>query len=317
MATETPVGGGIERSDGLRGTISEFVNDHIVLALLGPGLLLIGVIFVYPVLWMFYQSMFITAPGIPEPILDPLYNYQKLFTSSKFPQYFEQTLFYATGSLAVSFTWGMGLALAINHVKNRRARTFYTTVILFSWALPIAVVALMWDWVLIAKPFGLLNMIATDIGLTGPGETISLMSNRTLVLPTVTFVDAWLRMPFAMIVFLAGLQAIPQHMYDAAQVDGATSFQQFWNITLPYLRPYMAIVGLISWMFAFRAFSIIFPMTQGGPGTSTTTMAIWIYREGMVKLDFGFGSAIAAFLVAITVIMATFYVTVVLQRIEE
>lgn len=317
MATETPVGGGIDTSDGLRGTISEFVNDHIVLALLGPGLLLIGVIFVYPVLWMFYQSMFITAPGIPEPILDPLYNYQKLFTSSKFPAYFEQTLFYATGSLAISFTWGMGLALAINHVKNRRARTFYTTVILFSWALPIAVVALMWDWVLIAKPFGLLNMLATDLGITGPGETISLMSNRTLVLPTVTFVDAWLRMPFAMIVFLAGLQAIPQHMYDAAQVDGATSFQQFWNITLPYLRPYMAIVGLISWMFAFRAFSIIFPMTQGGPGTSTTTMAIWIYREGMVKLDFGYGSAIAAFLVGITVIMATFYVTVVLQRIEE
>jgi multiple sugar transport system permease protein len=317
MATETSVGGGIESSDGIRGTISKFINDHIVLTLLGPGLLVIGVIFVYPVVWMFYQSLFITAPGIPEPVFDPIYNYEKLFTSARFPKYFGQTLFYATGSLAVSFTWGMCIALAINHVKNQRARAFYTTVILFSWALPIAVVALMWDWVLIAKPFGLLNMIATDIGLTGPGETISLMSNQTLVLPTVTFVDAWLRMPFAMIVFLAGLQAIPQHMYDAAQVDGATSFQQFWNITLPYLRPYMAIVGLISWMFAFRAFSIIFPMTQGGPGTSTTTMAIWIYREGMVKLDFGYGSAIAAFLVAITVIMATFYVTVVLERIEE
>lgn len=316
MATETNVGG-IEKSDGIKGTVSQFVNDHIVLTLLGPGLLLIGAIFVYPVLWMFYQSLFMTAPGIPEPIFDPLFNYEKLFTSAKFGQYFYQTLFYATGSLAVSFTWGMGLALAINHVKRKRLRTFYTTVILFSWALPIAVVALMWDWVLIAKPFGLLNMIATDLGITGPGETISLMSNQTLVLPTVTFVDAWLRMPFAMIVFLAGLQAIPQHMYDAAQVDGATSFQQFWNITLPYLRPYMAIVGLISWMFSFRAFSIIFPMTQGGPGTATTTMAIWIYREGMVKLDFGFGSAIAAFLVAITVIMATFYVTVVLQRIEE
>lgn len=316
MAAETSVGG-IDTSDGIKGTLSQFINDHIVLALLGPGLLLIGVIFIYPVLWMFYQSLFITAPGIPEPIFDPIYNYEKLFTSAKFPQYFGQTLFYATGSLLVSFSWGMVLALAINHVKNSQLRAFYTTVIMFSWALPIAVVALMWDWVLVAKPFGLLNMIATDLGITRPGETISLMSNNTLVLPTVTFVDAWLRMPFAMIVFLAGLQAIPQHMYDAAQVDGATTFQQFWNITLPYLRPYMAIVGLISWMFAFRAFSIIFPMTQGGPGTATTTMAIWIYREGMVKLDFGYGSAIAAFLVAITVIMATFYVTVVLERIEE
>ena len=311
----TPTGQGELETGGLRGQVSDFVNDHILLVLLGPGLLVIGAIFVYPVLWMFYQSLFFTAPGIPEPVFRPMYNYEKMFTSATFWKYFRQTLFYSFGSLVVSFSSGMVVALALNHVRKQWIRNTYSTIILFSWALPLAVVALTWKWILLGSEFGLANMILNDLGLVQ--GNISWLSNKHLALPIVTLVDAWIRMPFAMIVFLAGLQAIPQHMYDAAKVDGATTFQMFRNITLPYLRPYMAIVGLISWMFAFRAFSIIYPMTQGGPGVRTTTLAIFIYREGMVKLDFGYGSAIAAFLVGITVVLATFYVTVVLKRIEE
>lgn len=315
MATETPTTGIGTQPEGLKGRISAWLNDHVVLVLLGPPLALITAIFVYPVLWMFYQSLFLTAPGIPEPIFRPLYNYEKLFTSSVFYTYLEQTLFYSFGSLALSFTSGLLVALAANHVVNKRLRSTYTTIILFSWALPLAVVALTWNWIFVGQPYGLLNQVLMDLGIiSGP---LALLANKRLALPLVTFVDAWLRMPFAMVVFLAGLQSIPQHMYDAAKIDGATTWQRFWKITVPYLRPYMAIVGLISWMFAFRAFSIIYPMTQGGPGVRTTTLAIYIYREGMVKLDFGYGSAIAVFLVAVTVILAVFYVTVVLERIEE
>ncbi|WP_254546846.1 carbohydrate ABC transporter permease [Halomarina pelagica] len=314
MSTETHVGGLRTDTDTVRGRISRFVNDHILLVLLGPGLLVIAAIFVYPVVWMFYQSLFLTAPGL-QPRFAPLYNYTKMFTSPRFWDFFSNTVYYSFGSLLVSFTTGMVLALAINHVRKKWLRNSYATIILFSWALPIAVVALMWKWILVGGPYGLLNMILLDLGLID--ESIAWLSNKRLALPIVTLVDAWLRMPFAMVVFLAGLQAIPQHMYDAARVDGATTFQQFRHITLPYLRPYMAIVGLISWMFAFRAFAIIFPMTHGGPGVRTTTLAIMIYREGMVKLDFGYGSAIAAFLVMVTVVLATFYVTVVLKRIEE
>lgn len=313
MAAETSIGSLDTRDSGLKGRISGFVNDHIVLALLGPALLVIAVIFVYPVVWMFYQSLFLTAPGIP-PRFAPTYNYEKMLTEPTFWNYFEHTLFYSFGSLVLSFTSGFAVALAINHLQRKWLRTTYTTVILFSWALPLAVVALTWKWILVPRNYGLLNMLLMDLGLVD--NALSYLSGGG-ALWIVTFVDAWLRMPFAMVVLLAGLQSIPQHMYDAAKVDGATSFQMFRNITVPYLRPYIAIVGLISWMFAFRAFSIIYPMTQGGPGVATTTLAIYIYREGMVKLDFGYGSAVAAFLVGITVILAIFYVTVVLERIEE
>ncbi|MCL7418074.1 MAG: sugar ABC transporter permease, partial [Halalkalicoccus sp.] len=95
------------------------------------------------------------------------------------------------------------------------------------------------------------------------------LSEPRWAMASVTFVDGWVRTPFAMIVFLAGLQAIPQHMYDAAKIDGATTFQTFRNVTIPYLMPSFAIVILINWMFAFRAFGVIWGLTQGGPGNST------------------------------------------------
>jgi len=134
----------------------------------------------------------------------------------------------------------------------------------------------------------------------------------------VTLTDAWARMPFAMLLLLAGLQSIPEHMYDAAKVDGATTtFQTFRAITVQYLRPYIAIVALINWMFAFRAFAVVFPMTAGGPGTSTTIFSIHIYREGMINFNYGYASAVAVFIIAITLVVATFYVTKIMGGMED
>lgn len=315
MAMETDTGAGLDAGQSaLRRRISQFVNDHILLVLLGPPLILIAAVFVYPVLWMFYQSLFMTVPGL-DARFQPLFNYEAMFTSEWFYTYLYQTLYYSFGSLILSLTSGLVVALAINHVRKQWIRSTYSTVILFAWAVPGAVIALTWKWIFVGTSFGLVNMVLIDLGIVD--SAVSFLSNKSIALPVVTIADAWIRMPFAMVVFLAGLQSIPNHMYDAAKVDGATTFQMFRNITVPYLRPYFAIVGLISWMFAFRSFAIIWPMTQGGPGTRTTTFAIQIYRVGMVRLDFGLGSAIAAFLVGVTVIVASFYVTVVLQRIEE
>jgi multiple sugar transport system permease protein len=115
---------------------------------------------------------------------------------------------------------------------------------------------------------------------------------------------------------LAGLQSVPSHMYDAAKVDGATSFQTFRAITLQYIRPYIAIVALINWMFAFRAFAVVFPMTRGGPGTSTTIFSIHIYREGMINFNYGYASAVAVFIIGISLLVATFYVTKIMGGME-
>jgi multiple sugar transport system permease protein len=314
MATETELPGFQGEESNARQRLSKVVNDHIVAALLLPALLLIFAIFVYPVARLFYTSFNIAIPGAGLRFVG-LDNYIQLFTSDLFPNYFRTTLLYSFGSLLVSLTSGLLVALAINHIHNKLARTTYATVVLFAWAVPLAVVAIILRFVLQGGQFGLLNKVLIDLGILQSAH--AWLADQTIIVYLVTLADAWARMPFAMIVFLAGLQSIPQHMYDAAKVDGATTFQAFRNITLPYLRPYFVIVALINWMFAFRAFSVIFPMTQGGPGTVTTTLAIWIYRVAMVAIRPGYGAAISMFLVAITLIVAAFYVIVVMEDVEE
>jgi len=314
MATETHERD-FGRDDGsLRARLSGFVNDHVLAITLGPALLVIFVIFVYPVGFLLYQSVFLTFPGIDTRFIG-VGNYVTMFESAEFWSYFRHTLVYSTGSLLVSMTSGLIIALGINHVQRRWLRNAYSTVLMFAWAIPIAVVALIWRWILQGNEFGLLNLLLVTTGLVA--EPVAWLSNGDRAMLLVMLVDAWARMPFAMVVFLAGLQSIPRHLYDATRVDGATTLQAFRAVTLPRLRPYFAIVGLITWMFAFRAFAIIFPMTRGGPGQRTTVLSIHIYRTGMVNFNFGYAAAVAVFLVGVTVLVAVFYVTQIIGGIDE
>lgn len=294
--------------------VSQFANDHVLLVLLGPALVVIGAIFVYPVFFLFQQSFYLTLPGIPERFIG-LQNYVDMFEDPTFWTYFENTLIYSFGSLAISLGSGLAIALAIDHVVGSRLRNAYSTVLMFAWAIPLAVVALIWKWVFTGNELGFINMILLDLGIVG--SPIPWLATPEVAMFAVTLTDAWARMPFAMLVLLAGLQSIPQHMYDAAKVDGATTFQMFRAITLPYLRPYIAIVALINWMFAFRAFAVVFPMTNGGPGTSTTVFSIHIYREGMVNFNYGYAAAVAVFIIGITLLVATFYVKIIMGGVED
>ncbi|WP_052367962.1 carbohydrate ABC transporter permease [Haloferax sp. ATB1] len=302
--------GGVYR---VRNAISNFVNEHIVAVFLGPALLTIAAVFVYPVLQLIGQSFFVRQPmGLRFVGLE---NYVQLFSSSQFWNYFVTTLLYSFGSLVLSVLSGLALALAINHVRRKWLRNTYSTVILFAWAVPLGVIVVIFRFMLQGGNLGLLNQVLTDLGFGSLAR--AWLAQNQLALPLVTITDAWARMPFAMILFLAGLQSIPEYMYDATRVDGATTFQAFRHITIPYLRPYIAIVGLLNWMFAFRAFAVIYPMTQGGPGARTTTLSIYIYQEAMVRFNTGYGAAISTFLVLLTILVAIFYVKIVLQRIEE
>lgn len=302
------------RYEEIRARVSEFVNDHILLVLLGPALLVITAIFIYPVFQLIKQSFYLTLPGIPSRFVG-LQNYTEMFSRPAFWTYFQHTLVYSFGSLTVSLGSGLAIALAINHITNQRIRNVYSTVLMFSWAIPLAVVALIWKWIFTGNELGFINMVLMDLGLIA--QPYAWLAHQQLAMVLVTLTDAWARMPFAMIVLLAGLQSIPQHMYDAAKVDGATTFQTFRAITLPYLRPYIAIVALMNWMFAFRAFAIVFPMTRGGPGTRTTVFSIYIYRTGMVNFNYGYASAIAVFIILISLVVAIVYVTKIMGGVQE
>ena len=209
---------------------------------------------------------------------------------------------------------GLGIALALNKVLSSRVRNTYSTLILISWAVPLSIVGVTWRWMFNGQ-LGVVNKVLLDLGILE--SSYSWLGHSLSAMVVVILADSWSRIPFAAVVLLAGLQSIPQEMYDAAKMDGATTMQTFRHVTLPYLRPSFFVAGLITWMFAFRAFAIPFSTTGGGPGGATETLAVYIHRFGIQLLDYGFASAVSVFLVAVTLIVATGYVYFVLEQIEE
>ena len=312
MATEEARSERSPHGGGLSGQLSDWVNDHIRTVLLGPALVTLFVVFVYPALMLLWLSLQNTQ-GIGTSF-EPLYNYQRIFSDPTFWNAVEKTLIYSFGTLVISVGAGLVIALALNKVVNRLVRNTYSTLILISWAVPLSIVGVTWRWMFNGQ-LGIVNKVLVDVGLLQ--NAYSWLGNSTSAMVIVILADSWSRIPFAAIVLLAGLQSIPQEMYDAAKIDGATTWQTFRNVTLPYLRPSFFVAGLITWMFAFRAYAIPFTTTGGGPGSATETLAIYIHRFGIQLLDYGFASAVSVFLVAVTLVVATAYVYFVLEQMEE
>lgn len=292
--------------------LSEILNDHVRILFLGPALLALVLIFIYPVGVLIWSSLHQTAGIITQ--FDPTYNYTVMFTDAAFWNAVENTLLYSIGSFAFTMLAGLAIALALNHVVNKRLRDTYTTLILISWAVPLSIVGVTWRW-LFNGQLGVVNKLLIDLGILN--ETFSWLGNSATAMAIVILADAWSRIPFAAIILLAGLQSIPQEQYDAAKVDGATTFQTFRHVTLPYLRPSFFVAGLITWMFAFRAFAIPFSTTGGGPAGATEVLAIYIHRFGIQLFDYGFASAVSVFLVGVTLIVAGIYVNVILEQLSE
>jgi multiple sugar transport system permease protein len=294
--------------------VSDFANDHVRIVLLGPALLSLVLIFIYPVVYLVWSSMQRTLAFGVSTEFAPTANYATMVEDPTFWNAVENTLTYSFGSFIVTMLAGLVIALALNNVVRKRLRDTYTTLILLSWAVPLSIVGVTWRWMFNGQ-LGVVNKILRDVGLLS--QNFSWLANPDTAMAVVIMADAWSRIPFATIIILAGLQSIPQEMYDAARVDGATTLQTFRHVTLPYLRPSFFVAGLITWMFAFRAFAIPFSTTGGGPASATEVLAIYIHRFGIELFDFGFASAVSMFLVGVTLIVAGIYVNVILEQISE
>ena len=168
MATKTGPESGPATSDrfesSISGRIHRFVNEHTLAFMLGPALVVIIAIFVYPVLFLFYQSFILTVPGLPTQFAG-LDNYIAMFQSNRFWDFFQHTLIYSTGSLMITVISGLTIALGINQVRHKWLRNTYSTLLMLAWAIPIAVVALIWRQILLGTEFGALNMLLMNLGI--------------------------------------------------------------------------------------------------------------------------------------------------------
>lgn len=205
-------------------------------------------------------------------------NYRQILADKTFVTALWNT-FVFTG-LSLLFQYCLGLALAVFFYRRFPLSTTLRALFLVPWLLPLLVSASTWAWMLNSES-GVVNAGLTAIGL----DPIYWLTSPDWSLVAVLITNIWIGIPFNLVLLYAGLQSIPTELYEASSIDGAGRWRTFWSITFPLLRPVSAITLLLGLVYTLKVFDIIWVMTRGGPGDSSTTLAIWSYRLG-----FGGGS---------------------------
>ena len=271
-----------------------------------PALVLLAVLLLGPFLYMVGVSFTDLSYALPDH--DGNFvgfdNYRRLMREDPvFWQSFITTLTFVFSVVSIEFVLGFALALLLFHHIQRR-RIILTLLLIPMMLAPVAV-GLMWKLMLQGE-FGMLTHYLREIGLLGPRTAP--LGNYDLVMPTVMLVDIWEWTPFVTLVVLAGLLSQPREPFEAAVMDGARPWQVFRDITLPLMRPIIALVLLLRGIDAFKEFDKVFILTGGGPGTATELLSIYTWRVNFRNWNLGYG-AVSAFMVYLVVLIlcAVFY----------
>jgi multiple sugar transport system permease protein len=240
-----------------------------------------------------------------------LQNFSRLASDDFFRSALLHTLVYAVIALTFEFLLGLGLAVLLN--REMRGRSFFRAALLVPMMLPAVVVGVVWR-LMLNPNFGAINGTLKGLGLNT--DALTWTASPTFAFVSVILVDIWQWTPFMFLIMLAGLQAIPQEPYEAALIDGSSSWQTFRNVTLPLLKPAILIALLLRTMDLLRVFDQIFILTEGGPGSATETISLYIYRTAFRFSDFGYAAAMSFVLLILTNFISALYISL-LQRQEE
>lgn len=206
------------------------------------------------------------------------------------------TIVFILATTLLDLAIGMMIALLLN--ANFRGLTFARTINLIPWAIPTIVAGYAFRW-LLDDQFGLLPFWMTQLTGLRPAIFINPLASQIAVI----LVHAWKDAPFMAIILLAGMQGIPEDLYDAARVDGANAWQRFWRLTVPLIMPLTVTMGLFRLVWSLGSFDLVYGLTFGGPGVATSVLALQIFREGILFFKFGFASAISVILLILVAII--------------
>jgi multiple sugar transport system permease protein len=256
----------------------------------------------YPVagsMWLSLHRVILSLPGAGEPFVG-LENYVALVTSPVFRHSLGVTLVFVVASTALELVLGLGLAVCLH--ASYPGRGLVRAVALIPWAIPTVVASQMWRFLLNDR-FGPVSWYL--LGGAAP------LADPTGALASVVAADVWKTTSFVALVLLAGLQTIPEELYEAAEVDGAGPLRRFLHVTLPLLRPALLAALLFRTIDAFRVFDLVFVMTQGGPADATNVLQYLGYKRMFGEGLLGSGAAISTVVFAITLIVSLLYIRVV------
>lgn len=270
--------------------------------LIAPVLLFIIITYGYPLLLTFKYSFQEVSLIGGEGVFIGFRNYFRALTDQKF--YNTLLLTFKWTAFTVSLKVGIGFIMALflnGQIYFRKTLRF---MILIPWAIPQVVVAILWAWILDGQ-YGYLNYYLQKLGITH--EIVSWLSNPKLAFVATSVVDAWMGIPLIIMMFISGLSAIPESLYEAAKVDGANFIQRFFHITLPSMKKIIIIVLTLTTIWTFNAFAVIYVITGGGPMDATETMIIRIYHEAFGKYNLGMSSTLSVTVFIILTILSVFY----------
>ena len=259
---------------------------------LAPALILLGVFLLFPIAYLFYLSFTtgsFTAGGVRGV---GLRNYVRLVLNPDFWQVLGNTLYFTLATLIPSLVIPLGLAVLLN--RSFALRGLLRTTYFIPSITSLVSVGLGFRWLFQTE--GPVNEL---LGLLS-FEPVPWLGSTTWAMPVIILLSCWKQLGFNMVVFLAGLQAIPASRYEAAELDGANSWAKFWHITLPGLRPTLVFTAITTAIFTLRSFEQVYIITGGGPLNSTNLLVYYIYEEAFALFDFGYAAAAASVLLGFT-----------------
>ncbi|MDL2324936.1 sugar ABC transporter permease [Ruminococcaceae bacterium OttesenSCG-928-A16] len=282
-------------------------NTLVGLSFIAPNFIGFFIFILIPVAFSFVLS-FMKWDGFTEMTFVGLDNFVKIFKDQYFVQALGRTLYYAVFAVTLTTFAALGLAVLVN--KGIKAVGFFRSSIFFPYVASTVAVGAVWRQ-LFMKDYGPINAFLQLIGIENPPGWLA---SSKWALPAVIIVTVWKSMGYFMIVYLGALQNIPQELEEASALDGASKFQHFWRITFPMLAPSTFFVVLMNIINSFKAFDLIWVLTEGGPGQATTLMVNYIYNNGFntTTPKYGIASAAAMVLFAIVAI-----ITIVQFRVEK
>jgi multiple sugar transport system permease protein len=262
---------------------------------LSPALILLGIFVLWPIAYLFYLSFTagnFTISGIR---WVGLRNYLRLLLSPDFWQVIGNTAYFTLATVVPSLVIPLGLAVLLNGAIKLRGvlRTAYFIPSITS----LVAVGLGFRWLFQTE--GPMNALLSTVNI----EPIPWLGSTTWAMWVLILLSIWKQLGFNLVVFLAGLQTIPQTRYEAAELDGAGLWQQFWHITLPGLRPTLVFATVTTAIFTLRSFEQVYVITGGGPLNSTNLLVYYIYDQAFAQFDFGYAAAAATVLLAVTLVL--------------
>ncbi|MBM4412023.1 MAG: sugar ABC transporter permease [Chloroflexi bacterium] len=249
-----------------------------------------------------FAISFTNWSALSTPSFTGVENYTKLINDSLFYKAMGNSLYYGLGSVGLGTIVSFLLALLLN--QDVKGMALFRTIFYLPSVVSGIAVAILWIMIL-HQDFGLINSFLAFFGIKGPGWLVQ----PEWAMPSLILMSLW-SAGGAMVIYLAGLQSVPIHLYEAAEIDGADTFQKFWNVTVPMMSPvilYNLIVGFIA---SIQGFVLVYIMTNGGPANATLVYGLYIYRTAFINFQMGYASALAWVLLVVIIIITVIQFTV-------